>query len=159
MNHTLTTEQLFALDKGTTTVRELFPDLFQMKVGGYYKCDELKLTICVIEFNDSEHIFCFGFDENGFFSKTQIRPLPSRNWQHLTPEELQTFAKMLENHAIELGYKDGVRVKCLHENISIVIAKPNKLFRSFMVYNELNKTMYYGGACIFKNGIWAEILT
>jgi len=153
MTHKLTTEQLFALDKGETTVRELFPDLFQMKVGDYYGIKITDLIFCVTELDKEGHPFGFGFWGKEFVFDNTLWCFKSDNWQPLTPEELQTFAKMIENEAVERGYKEGVRVKCLDVNDASTILKGQYF------YNFETHELWYGYACIFKNGIWAEILT
>lgn len=154
MTHKLTTEQLFALDKGETTVRELFPDLFQMKVGGYYGVKEFGFMFCITGFNKDGALLGFGFaNETYLFSDIGWCVNNDERLKPLNPEELQTFAKMIENEAVERWYKEGVRVKCLDVNDASTILKGQYF------YNFETHELWYGYACIFKNGIWAEILT
>ena len=96
----ITKEQIIALEKGEVTAKELFPELFEMKVGSFYKHNDG----CVINYLGDTHynIKVFGFNAYGFWRNTE--GWSKHGWTEITPEEaLPYFVKEAEKRGFVKG--------------------------------------------------------
>jgi hypothetical protein len=148
----ITKKQIIALDKGETTVRELFPDVFKTKleVGKWYR---FKNAICFYKDNISQ----FGVDGIGDWNN-ECFWLSNENfhkkWNLATEEEV---TEALKNEAVN-RYKIGDRIELegfyhgakdkIVENLSFIYDENTLVIQ--------NKEKYYIG--LFHNGNWAEVI-
>jgi len=96
----ITKEQIIALEKGEVTAKELFPELFQMKVGSFYKHNYGAVINYLGESN--YRIKGFGINSEGsWFNNDQWS---KGCWTEITPEEaLPYFVKEAEKRGFTKG--------------------------------------------------------
>ena len=139
-------------------LEEKFPSVFvkdELEVGKWYKkptfgkllflfSGEFSKTNCNIHPN-------YGFDYDGSFSNTiGVYKTEIEQYIPATHQEVETA---LINEAKKRGFKEGVTVKDLSIKQEEIILS-NSRFDFYFKDNDA----YMGGACIFDNGQWAEII-
>jgi len=145
----ITKKQIVALDKQETTVRELFPEVFETKleVGKWYKSTKhKKLLVYVTELEkQGSYLFCFGYGIDGHGEWSHLKKGDKVFWMK---EDLITATKEEVETAL---------VKAFEKN--------NKPFEKYKYhFGGMYKGILYGWngrkptTELFNNGIWAEII-
>lgn len=149
----ITKEQVKELDKGNTTVRALFPDVFKTKLeaGKLYKKPKFgQFLVCFegVYGNSFDTGKNYGFNSNGEF----LECLGVQEDTEYTEATYEEVFEALKNEAVKRGFAKDVWFKVPNsETISKCCAEP--------VLNPWNnQILYYGDYCIFKDGVWAEII-
>lgn len=141
---TISKKQIKQLDKGETTVRELFPEVFETPFTGWQILDK---NGYLGYFTNNKLDYFINF--NGFQKTNMDINLKDVNVDRPATEE-EVF-KALEKEAINRGFKDGVTFVNLFNNLKYTAR--NNCFK-YLKTGELvidNNT-------IFHNGKWAEII-
>ncbi|WP_372937538.1 hypothetical protein [Seonamhaeicola sp.] len=156
----ITTEQLQQLDKGETTVRELFPEVFDKQLNTWYTGG--RYLFFYNKYIPNEE-FNFNYIGYGFVNEEWEWHLEftkdGRCFENLATEK--EVEKALIKEAKKRGYNYGVNVNCI-ENQS------NQL-RGFNIgssFHFSNNKLWINDCgidneycfCIFSNGKWAEII-
>jgi len=150
----ITKKQIVQLDKGETTVRELFPQVFETKleVGKWYKYQNCLAFI--LELEEEDDFIAYGFLGKKWYDKCSHWTNGFFGWKLATKEEVETA---LINEAKRRGFKVGSKFKNivksdLGRTCEIITSK----FRFDYHRNTLDDPRGYG--LIFDNGVWAEII-
>lgn len=157
----ITKEQIVQLDKGETSVRELFPEVFETKLevrkwyNANYKNDKY---LVLIKDTDKEKINTFGFISKEGKEYAGDYPFSKNydyNWTPATKEEVETA---LINEAKKRGFNNIDTLSIKVPNLKIY---PKGFFaRGFNTFEfdfEQN-VLEFSGVPIFDNGTWAEII-
>ena len=158
----ITKKQIVALDKQETTVRELFPEVFETKleVGKWYKGVFLQHSnplIYITGVNEQNNIKSYGFNGlNWFDDRLTTRHYGSisdtNDWIPATKEEVETA---LINEAKRRGFKKGVAFNSLpHQYMNT----ENNTKVDYIKMSDNMKTLYSSCGVIENNGKWAEII-
>jgi len=141
----ITKKQIVALDKNETTVRELFPEVFETKLedNTYYIFESGEIQFNVKDGGG------YGFNKFGFHEEVKWVKYPHNGvYRKATKEEVETA---LINEAKRRGFKKGVKIKDV-TFLDIDYVRDN----SFVYYPLINRLQ--SKAVIFDNGTWAEII-
>lgn len=152
----ITKEQIVALDKKETTVRELFPEVFETKLedNTYYIFESGEIQFNV---KDGEG---YGFNKFRFHEEVKWVKYPHNGvYRKATKEEVETA---LINELIKLGFKKGVNVKGL--GLFNGILSGNNCLESKMFSFDFKLNIVYANKAksenivLFENGKFAEII-
>lgn len=155
----ITKEQIKAVEEGTTSMRELFPEVFKTKleVGKWYKnFRDTNQIIFVLDFKHVQSIRGYGFDTNGKWTKDDKLfswGLPSNgDYKEATHEEIRTA---LINEAKKRGFEEGSFAKWAMCNAN---NKTGLSFKELRLFSDINMLTDQRGHCVFLDGTWAEII-
>lgn len=146
----ITKKQIRDLDEGKTTVRELFPDVFEEKFTGWAKCDDDPKWMGYVI--DGKIQYGIDYTGNWFSEET--------GWTYIgvdcdfdRPATHEEIESALKKEAIKRGFVEGAMVGCaVHHNIDYF--KPFEWFRF-----DDNGTLSNGyNSYIFYKGKWATII-
>jgi len=148
----ITKEQILDISKTNAVTREkmcfLFPSVFEkdkaeLVVGKWYKVKPTNEYLLI--FSGNEEQMSYGFMNGKWvYWSFSVNSLQKEAIEATTQEVVQA----LEKEAFRLGIKNDVWLKdCNGVEMQV---------RGYFSYCE--NVMYFGGATIFKDGIWAEII-
>ena len=149
----ITKKQIIALDNGETTVRELFPQVFQVKleVGKWYKDTRLDLLFCFQgKYSRKQDSGAYGFTK----SKSWIENIGVYldGLSKYTPATEEEVRAALITEA-KRRYKTGQKVISLTERIDYI-----SLETAYFDYNHVCNELIFNGLLMFFKGKWAEIV-
>jgi len=140
----------FIKENAGMTLKEAFPEAFEtvLEVGKWYKYINTETLVFVEDVKKQKG---YGFyDGNYEYSHNNWAFHLTDIWIPATPQEIQDA---LEKEAVRRGYMDSAIVKPLWETplYSWNIQENQVRF-------EEKSNAFYFGCCIFKDGIWAQII-
>jgi hypothetical protein len=147
----LSKKQIHALNNGTTTVKELFPDLFtKIEVGKWYE-NFFGSVFCPTKIGNSiDRVEGFGFcEDRGYYEEStwltrESKPAPIEKVKALFKTEIENRYK--EGMWIKQPWNDNYVCQLAHEPLSF--DKPLTFQYAFL-----------GNVCVFFKGQFAEIPT
>jgi hypothetical protein len=148
--YTLTKEQviyLHSLNECKEQIEEWFPEFKKpsLEVGKWYKNIHGAMW-----FYQGNNIKTYGFTTCNTYFNTLFINWEFGNWTLATPQEVE---EALTKEAVKRGYEMGVKVKDIgSKNIT-------NISKSRFDFYPIDNDAYMGGAKIFDNGIWAEIIS
>ena len=147
----LSKEQIHALNNGTTTVKELFPDLFtKIEEGKWYE-NVFGSVFCPTKIgNFKDCVEGFGFSEDrGYYEESTWTTRESK------PADMEKV-KALFKTEIEKRYKEGMWIKQpWNDNYVCKLADEPLCFDIFSCF----RYAFLGNVCVFFKGQFAEIPT
>jgi len=155
---TFTVSKSFILDAHSSAcptwkekIEKEFPSLFvkeELELNKWYKVlQEVDTLWFLTEKNKDDGHSGYGFCCGGDFKHCSTIKTELFSLELATPQEVETA---LINEAKKRGFKEGVKIKSLIGNGEVYLNS---------ILNEYKDNMLYMfGCCVFKNGIWAEIL-
>lgn len=156
----ITKKQIIALDKGETTVRELFPEVFETKlqIGKWYKSENH--LICFEE-KVNDIYYYYGFYNKTWYDNTgKIKDnyITNKNLLNsLLPATEEEVKDALVKEAIKRGFKEGALIKKTGINSYFKFKFEQIKQKDFKYFPKLNILDSQNGH-IFENGKWAEIV-
>jgi hypothetical protein len=154
----ITKKQIIALDKGETTARELFPDVFQTKleVGKWYVANHFgSLYLAFINSQDKDYFLGYGFNKNkNYRNDFSFLKNFDYKWTLATEEEV---TEALKNEAVKRGFINGALIKKTGINKDFIFNFNPINENDFKYFSKLNILDSKEGH-IFDNGIWAEVI-
>ena len=159
-NFKLTREQLsylHSIDSVKETIEEWFPSEFpKLEAGKWYKDvrQDSNMLLYLKEITNRDCLAClsYGFNMSGEWSELMNRGnfVFERYMTLATPQEVE---EALTKEAVKRGFKEGV-------NVGNFNGINKELVHSDRIVFDLECNLFYmGGTCIFKYGIWAEIVS
>jgi hypothetical protein len=149
----ITKKQIIALDNGETTIRELFPQVFQveLEVGKWYKDTRFDLLFCFQgKYSRKKDSGTYGFSRSKAWVENIGVALDGLSkYTPATKEEVKT-ALITE---AKRRYKTGQKVISLTERIDYLSLEK----AVFDYYHDCNELLF-NGLLMFHNGKWAGIL-
>jgi len=147
----ITKKQIKALDKGGTTVRELFPEVFETKLedNTYYIFGTGEIQFNV---NNGEG---YGFNKYGFQEEARWLKYPHNgSYRKATKEEVETA---LINEAKRRGFNNGAIVSKTGINKRYTF-KFQPIREERIRFFENPNVLDSGQGELFRDGVWAEII-
>ncbi len=150
----ITKSQIKELDNGTTTVRELFPSVFEtvIKKGKWHKSKELGGSLFYItttKTNDDNCYSGYGFENNTFYEERKNY----WNCDNVLEATNQEVEEALKSELIRLGVKDGAYFNCLESK------KPLKCYgcpTPYFAHYYIDDYIYFGGVKVYEKGVFAR---
>ena len=150
----ITKKQIRDLDEGKTTVRELFPDVFEEKFTGWAKCDDDPKWMGYVI--DGKIQYGIDYAGNWFSEET--------GWTYIgvdcdfdRPATHEEIESALKKEAIKRGFVEGVEIKeLLGHNEGSFNINPKIAMTSKIEY--FAERVFIGDLLIFIEGKWAEII-
>lgn len=131
-----------------------------LEVGKWYKVNSEPKSIFRLEGINEKCIEAYGFDFKGIYSDKSIwfnGTIDKYTFLAATPEQIETA---LINEAKKRGYSEGIIVKSFLDKTANykLISSGIKISTEFYNGGQDDFALRCGGACIYSNGIWAEII-